>query len=321
MKFLIRTPTMSPRSASSTSSCASSSSISTARLYSVLKNHVTRCSSAGKSCGSFTGRGGRSPGTSSLVSEMPLLPSSSLRWRRVLLKVSGEALLGDGSQNIDPKITMSIAREVAIITRLGVEVAIVVGGGNFFRGSKWVGSSGLDRASADHIGMMATVMNAIFLQASMESIGVPTRVQTAFRMAEVAEPYIRRRAIRHLEKGRVVIFGAGTGNPFFTTDTAAALRAAEINAEVVLKATNVDGVYDSDPRKNANATLLNHVSYRDVALKNLSVMDITAITLCQENHIPVVVFNLNKPGNISRALSGEQIGTLIDDTGLNLTTS
>jgi uridylate kinase len=200
-------------------------------------------------------------------------------------------------------------------------VAIVVGGGNFFRGSKWVGSSGLDRASADHIGMMATVMNAIFLQASMESIGIPTRVQTAFRMAEVAEPYIRRRAIRHLEKGRVVIFGAGTGNPFFTTDTAAALRAAEINAEVVLKATNVDGVYDSDPRKNANATLLNHVSYRDVALKNLSVMDITAITLCQENHIPVVVFNLNKPGNISRALSGEQIGTLIDDTGLNLTTS
>ncbi|CAK9197029.1 unnamed protein product [Sphagnum troendelagicum] len=267
------------------------------------------------------GSGLRSPGTSSLVSEMPLLPSSSLRWRRVLLKVSGEALLGDGSQNIDPKITMSIAREVAIITRLGVEVAIVVGGGNFFRGSKWVGSSGLDRASADHIGMMATVMNAIFLQASMESIGVPTRVQTAFRMAEVAEPYIRRRAIRHLEKGRVVIFGAGTGNPFFTTDTAAALRAAEINAEVVLKATNVDGVYDSDPRKNANATLLNHVSYRDVALKNLSVMDITAITLCQENHIPVVVFNLNKPGNISRALSGEQIGTLIDDTGLNLTTS
>ncbi|KAH8947927.1 hypothetical protein BDL97_11G070000 [Sphagnum fallax] len=249
------------------------------------------------------GSGLRSPGTSSLVSEMPLLPSSSLRWRRVLLKVSGEALLGDGSQNIDPK------------------VAIVVGGGNFFRGSKWVGSSGLDRASADHIGMMATVMNAIFLQASMESIGVPTRVQTAFRMAEVAEPYIRRRAIRHLEKGRVVIFGAGTGNPFFTTDTAAALRAAEINAEVVLKATNVDGVYDSDPRKNANATLLNHVSYRDVALKNLSVMDITAITLCQENHIPVVVFNLNKPGNISRALSGEQIGTLIDDTGLNPTTS
>ncbi|CAM6127364.1 unnamed protein product [Calypogeia fissa] len=239
----------------------------------------------------------------------------NFRWRRVLLKVSGEALAGDGTGNIDPKITMSIAREVAAITRLGVEVAIVVGGGNFFRGASWVGSSGLDRASADHIGMMATVMNAIFLQASMESLGVPTRVMTAFRMAEVAEPYIRRRAIRHLEKGRVVIFGAGTGNPFFTTDTAAALRAAEINAEVVLKATNVDGVYDRDPRKNSNAVLLDHVSYREVALERLAVMDITAITLCQENNIPVVVFNLNQAGNISKALSGVRIGTLIDTVG------
>ncbi|KAL3680578.1 hypothetical protein R1sor_023534 [Riccia sorocarpa] len=163
--------------------------------------------------------------------------------------------------------------------------------------------------------MMATVMNAIFLQASMESIGVPTRVMTAFRMAEVAEPYIRRRAVRHLEKGRVVIFGAGTGNPFFTTDTAAALRAAEINAEVVLKATNVDGVYDKDPRKNPDATLLEHVSYREVAIQRLSVMDITAITLCQENCIPVVVFNLNQSGNITKALSGQRIGTLIDNEG------
>ncbi|CAM6129633.1 unnamed protein product [Calypogeia fissa] len=239
----------------------------------------------------------------------------NFKWRRVLLKVSGEALAGDGTGNIDPKITMSIAREVAAITRLGVEVAIVVGGGNFFRGASWVGSSGLDRASADHIGMMATVMNAIFLQASMESLGVPTRVMTAFRVAEVAEPYIRRRAIRHLEKGRVVIFGAGTGNPFFTTDTAAALRAAEINAEVVLKATNVDGVYDRDPRKNSNAVLLDHVSYREVALERLAVMDITAITLCQENNIPVVVFNLNQAGNISKALSGVRIGTLIDTVG------
>ncbi|KAG0553474.1 hypothetical protein M758_12G014700 [Ceratodon purpureus] len=218
--------------------------------------------------------------------------SYPFRWRRVLLKVSGEALSGDGTQNIDPKITMSIAREVAAITRLGVEVAIVVGGGNFFRGAHWVGASGLDRASADQIGMMATVMNAIFLQASMESLGVPTRVQTAFRIHEVAEPYIRRRAIRHLEKGRVVIFGAGTGNPFFTTDTAAALRAAEIGAEVVLKATNVDGVYDSDPKKNKDATLLEHVSYREVAIKGLSVMDITAITLCQENCIPGIASHL-----------------------------
>ncbi|MCO5611547.1 hypothetical protein L7F22_065800 [Adiantum nelumboides] len=237
------------------------------------------------------------------------------KWRRVLLKVSGEALSGDGRQNIDPKITMSIATEIAAITKLGIQVAVVVGGGNFFRGSAWAGASGLDRATADYIGMMATVMNAIFLQASMESIGVQTRVQTAFKMAEIAEPYIRRRAIRHLEKGRVVIFGAGTGNPFFTTDTAAALRAAEINAEAMLKATNVDGVFDSDPKKNPNAALLEHISYREVSSKGLSVMDATAITLCQENFIPVVVFNLQMPGNISKALMGQKIGTLIDQRG------
>ncbi|XP_057525112.1 uridylate kinase PUMPKIN, chloroplastic [Amaranthus tricolor] len=233
------------------------------------------------------------------------------KWQRVLLKVSGEALAGDNTQNIDPKVTMAIAREVASVTRLGIEVAIVVGGGNIFRGSSWAGSSGLDRSSADYIGMLATVMNAIFLQATMESIGIPTRVQTAFRMSEVAEPYIRRRAVRHLEKGRVVIFAAGTGNPFFTTDTAAALRCAEINAEVVLKATNVDGVYDKDPRQNPDAQLLNTLSYHDVTSKELSVMDMTAITLCQENNIPVVVFNLNKEGNISRAIKGETVGTII----------
>lgn len=233
------------------------------------------------------------------------------KWQRVLLKVSGEALAGDNAQNIDPKVTMSIAREVASVTRLGIEVAIVVGGGNIFRGSTWAGCSGLDRSSADYIGMMATVMNAIFLQATMESIGIPTRVQTAFRMSEVAEPYIRRRAIRHLEKGRVVIFAAGTGNPFFTTDTAAALRCAEINAEVVLKATNVDGVYDKDPRQNLDAQLLDTLSYQDVTSKELSVMDMTAITLCQENNIPVVVFNLNKEGNISKAIQGERVGTII----------
>lgn len=235
----------------------------------------------------------------------------SYKWRRVLLKVSGEALAGDNMQNIDPKVTMSIAREVASVTRFGVEVAIVVGGGNIFRGASWVGSSGLDRSSADYIGMLATVMNAIFLQATMESIGIPTRVQTAFRMSEVAEPYIRRRAVRHLEKGRVVIFAAGTGNPFFTTDTAAALRCAEINAEVVLKATNVDGVYDEDPKCNPNAQLLDDLCYQDVTTRDLSVMDMTAITLCQENNIPVVVFNLNKPGNIAKAIVGERVGTLI----------
>ncbi|KAL0343153.1 UNVERIFIED_CONTAM: Uridylate kinase [Sesamum angustifolium] len=242
------------------------------------------------------------------------LEKPSFKWRRVLLKVSGEALAGDQTQNIDPKITMAIAREVASVTRLGIEVAIVVGGGNIFRGASWAGSSGLDRSSADYIGMLATVMNAIFLQATMESIGIPTRVQTAFRMSEVAEPYIRRRAVRHLEKGRVVIFAAGTGNPFFTTDTAAALRSAEINAEVVLKATNVDGVYDDDPRRNPNARLLDTLTYQDVISKELSVMDLTAITLCQENNIPVVVFNLNKPGNISKAIRGESVGTFIGGT-------
>ncbi|KAG2604166.1 hypothetical protein PVAP13_4NG049100 [Panicum virgatum] len=237
------------------------------------------------------------------------------RWQRVLLKVSGEALAGDHTENIDPKITMAIAREVASVTKLGVEVAIVVGGGNIFRGASWAGCSGLDRSSADYIGMLATVMNAIFLQATMESIGIPTRVQTAFRMSEVAEPYIRRRAVRHLEKGRVVIFAAGTGNPFFTTDTAAALRCAEINAEVVLKATNVDGVYDADPRQNPNARLLETVSYNEVTTRDLSVMDMTAITLCQENNIPVVVFNLQKPGNIAKAIVGEKVGTFIGCTG------
>ncbi|KAG7034435.1 pyrH, partial [Cucurbita argyrosperma subsp. argyrosperma] len=211
----------------------------------------------------------------------------SYKWRRVLLKVSGEALAGDRLQNIDPKVTMAIAREVAAVTRLGIEVAIVVGGGNIFRGSSWAGCSGLDRSSADYIGMLATVMNAIFLQATMESIGIPTRVQTAFRMSEVAEPYIRRRAVRHLEKGRVVIFAA---------------------------ATNVDGVYDDDPKQNTNARLLETLTYQEVTSKDLSVMDMTAITLCQENNIPVVVFNLTKPDNISKAIKGERVGTLIGGT-------
>ncbi|CAH9120242.1 unnamed protein product [Cuscuta europaea] len=249
-----------------------------------------------------------------VIMDNDTLSKPSFKWRRVLLKVSGEALAGDQTQNIDPKITMSIAREVASVTRLGIEVAIVVGGGNIFRGSSWAGISGLDRSSADYIGMLATVMNAIFLQATMESIGIPTRVQTAFKMSEVAEPYIRRRAVRHLEKGRVVIFSAGTGNPFFTTDTAAALRCAEINAEVVLKATNVDGVYDDDPEQNPDACLQDSLSYHDVISKDLSVMDMTAVTLCQENNIPVVVFNLNKPGNIAKAIKGERVGTLIGDT-------
>ncbi|XP_019177258.1 PREDICTED: uncharacterized protein LOC109172545 [Ipomoea nil] len=282
-------------------------------------NHlVIRCCSSdlGPSPDSFNGRKHQfsSMAPFGVGMDDDAMSKPSFKWRRVLLKVSGEALAGDQSQNIDPKITMAIAREVATVTRLGFEVAIVVGGGNIFRGSSWAGCSGLDRSSADYIGMLATVMNAIFLQATMESIGIPTRVQTAFRMSEVAEPYIRRRAVRHLEKGRVVIFAAGTGNPFFTTDTAAALRCAEINAEVVLKATNVDGVYDDDPKRNPNAHLQDCLSYQDVTSKDLNVMDMTAITLCQENNIPIVVFNLNKPGNIAKAIKGERVGTLIGGT-------
>ncbi|KAG8079141.1 hypothetical protein GUJ93_ZPchr0007g3921 [Zizania palustris] len=243
------------------------------------------CAASPNSSSNFGGQASLMP-PFSLTLDKGSRSKNPYRWQRVLLKVSGEALAGDHTENIDPKITMAIAREVASVTRLGVEVAIVVGGGNIFRGASWAGCGGLDRSSADYIGMLATVMNAIFLQATMESIGIPTRVQTAFRMSEVAEPYIRRRAIRHLEKGRVVIFAAGTGNPFFTTDTAAALRCAEINAEVVLKATNVDGVYDADPKCHANARLLDTVSYHEVTTRDLSVMDMTAITLCQENNIP-----------------------------------
>ena len=233
--------------------------------------------------------------------------SHSLRWTRVMLKVSGEALQGDGAFGIDPKVVRRVAKEVAAATMKGLQVAIVVGGGNFFRGrDAW---EGLDHATADYIGMLATAMNAISLQSTLENLGVPVRVQTAIDMKEVAEPYIRRRAIRHLEKGRVVIFGGGTGNPFFTTDTAAALRAAEINAQAVLKATKVDGVYDDDPNTNPDAKLHSSLSYRDVVSNNLSVMDETAITLCKENNIPVVVFNINTEGNVTRALCGADIGT------------
>ncbi|CAH1421728.1 unnamed protein product [Lactuca virosa] len=284
-------------SASSTGRAISSVTISYSPLLGFLKpnhrhNHISygfnsKYSSMAINCSSS--ENGRSSDSRAFSLNENGKARGSVKWQRVLLKVSGEALSGDGEQNIDPKVTMSIAREVADVTRLGIEVAIVVGGGNIFRGASWAGSSGLDRSSADYIGMLAT----------------------HFRMSEVAEPYIRRRAIRHLEKGRVVIFAAGTGNPFFTTDTAAALRCAEINAEVVLKATNVDGVYDEDPRNNPEARLLDSLTYQEVTSRDLSVMDMTAITLCQENNIPVVVFNLGKPGNIAKAIKGERVGTLI----------
>jgi uridylate kinase len=231
-------------------------------------------------------------------------------YQRVLLKLSGEALMGDLSYGIDAGVVQSIAQEITEVIQNGVQVAIVVGGGNIFRGIKGA-AAGMDRATADYIGMIATVMNAMTLQDALERNGVPTRVQTAIEMKEVAEPYIRRRAIRHLEKGRVVIFGAGSGNPYFTTDTTAALRAAEINAEVVFKATRVDGIYDSDPRTNPHARRYQSLTYGHVLTQDLRVMDGTAIALCRDNNIPVIVFDLSVKGNIRRALMGESIGTIV----------
>lgn len=231
-------------------------------------------------------------------------------YQRVLLKLSGEALMGSLGYGIDPIVVQSIAQEVAKVVSEGIQIAIVVGGGNIFRGVK-AASAGMDRATADYVGMIATVMNAITLQDALEQVGVPTRVQSAIAMQEVAEPYIRRRAIRHLEKKRVVIFGAGSGNPFFTTDTTAALRAAEIDAEVIFKATKVDGVYDSDPHLNPNARRYQTLTYGHVLNQDLRVMDTTAIALCKENNIPIMVFDLSVSGNIYRAVMGESIGTLV----------
>lgn len=233
-----------------------------------------------------------------------------IAYKRVLLKLSGEALMGELAYGIDPVVVQSIAQEVAEVVAAGVQVAIVVGGGNIFRGIKGA-AAGMDRATADYIGMIATVMNAMTLQDSLERIGVPTRVQTAISMQEVAEPYIRRRAIRHLEKGRVVIFGAGSGNPFFTTDTTAALRAAEIGADVVFKATKVDGVYDSDPKVNPQAKRYQTLTYGHVLAQDLRVMDSTAIALCKDNNISIMVFDLSVSGNIRRAVMGEPIGTIV----------
>lgn len=233
-------------------------------------------------------------------------------YKRVLLKLSGEALMGNLSYGIDADVVNAIAQEIAEVIEQGVQVAVVVGGGNIFRGIKGA-AGGMDRATADYIGMIATVMNAMTLQDALERMGVPTRVQTAIAMQEVAEPYIRRRAIRHLEKARVVIFGAGSGNPFFTTDTTAALRAAEISAEVVFKATKVDGVYDADPKTNPSARRFQSLTYSHVLAHDLRVMDGTAIALCKDNNIPIMVFDLSVRGNIKRALMGEAIGTLVGE--------
>ncbi|MCY7277137.1 MAG: UMP kinase [Phormidesmis sp. CAN_BIN44] len=233
-----------------------------------------------------------------------------ITYRRILLKLSGEALMGDLSYGIDPAIVNGIAEEVSEIAATGVQIAIVVGGGNIFRGVKGA-AAGMDRATADYIGMIATVMNAMTLQDALEHLGVPTRVQTAIAMQEVAEPYIRRRAMRHLEKGRVVVFGAGSGNPFFTTDTTAALRAAEIGADVLFKATKVDGVYDADPTLNPDAKRFKSLTYSHVLTHDLKVMDSTAIALCKDNNIPIIVFDLSVAGNVRRAVMGESIGTIV----------
>jgi uridylate kinase len=233
-----------------------------------------------------------------------------MTYHRVLLKLSGEALMGDLGYGIDPKVVADIAQEISEVVKSGIQIVIVVGGGNIFRGVK-AASAGMDRATADYIGMIATVMNAMTLQDALERIGVPTRVQTAIAMQEIAEPYIRRRAIRHLEKGRVVIFGAGSGNPFFTTDTTAALRAAEIDAEVIFKATKVDGIYDADPKINPHARRYQSLTYGHVLAHDLRVMDSTAIALCKENNIPILVFDLSVRGNIVRAAKGEAVGTIV----------
>jgi uridylate kinase len=231
-------------------------------------------------------------------------------YRRVLIKLSGEAFMGRREYGIDPETVNTIADELAEVHRLGIQLAVVVGGGNIFRGMA-ASARGMERATADYVGMLATVMNSLALQDALEKRGVHTRVQTAIEMQAVAEPYIRRRAIRHLEKGRVVIFAAGTGNPYFTTDTTAALRALEINAEAILKATMVDGVYDSDPLKNPDAVMYTSLNYIEVLQQNLKVMDATAVSLCMDNALPIIVFNMTVPGNIMRVLFGEKIGTIV----------
>jgi uridylate kinase len=237
-------------------------------------------------------------------------PVEKPRFWRVLLKLSGEALMGGQGFGVDPAMAARIAEEIAELHAVGVQVAATVGGGNIVRGIS-VSAAGMDRVSGDYMGMLATVINALALQNALEKLGVHTRVQSAIEMKEVAEPFIRRRAIRHLEKGRVVIFGAGTGNPYFSTDTAAALRAMEIGAEAILKATKVDGIYDSDPMLNPSAKLFEKLTYREVLEKGLRVMDTTAITLCMENQLPIIIFNLLRHGNIKEVVLGSHVGSII----------
>ena len=236
--------------------------------------------------------------------------SQTLAYRRILLKISGEALIGSQGYGIDANMLQYLAGEIKIAHQLGAELALVIGGGNIFRGTE-ASIYGIERVTADYMGMLATVINALSLQSALEQVGVITRVQTAFEMKAFAEPYIRRRAIRHLEKGRVVIFAAGTGNPFFTTDTTAALRAAEIDAEIILKGTKVDGIYDDDPLTNPEAVKIDQLTYLDVLQRGLKIMDAAAISLCMENQLPIVVYDISRPGSVRSILEGKHIGTFV----------
>jgi uridylate kinase len=232
------------------------------------------------------------------------------KYKRILLKLSGESLMGKRNYGIDPQVIAQYAQDIKSVTDLGVQVAIVIGGGNIYRGMDSE-ETGIERAQGDYMGMLATVINGMALQSGLEKVGLFTRLQSAIKMEQIAEPYIRRRAIRHLEKGRVVIFGAGTGNPYFTTDTAASLRAVEIGADVILKGTRVDGIYSADPEVDATATLYRTISFEEVYRNNLNVMDMTAFTLCQENNLPIIVFDMNTPGNLLKVVIGEKVGTLV----------
>lgn len=234
------------------------------------------------------------------------------KYKRILLKLSGESLMGDKSFGMDPSVIEQYARDIKGITELGVQVAVVIGGGNIYRGMNEK-ETGIERAHGDYMGMLATVINGMAVQAMLEKVGVYTRLQSAIKMEQIAEPYIRRRAIRHLEKGRVVIFGAGTGNPYFTTDTAGSLRAIEIQADVILKGTRVDGIYSADPEKDKTATKYSRITFQECISKNLKIMDMTAFTLCMENQLPIIVFDMNKMGNLHRVVSGEKVGTLVEN--------
>jgi len=231
--------------------------------------------------------------------------------KRVLLKLSGESLMGDKDYGIDDKMLNAYADEIIAVSKSGVQLAIVIGGGNIYRGIQ-AAANGFDRVQGDHMGMLATMINSLALQSALEAKGQSTRLQSAIKMEQIAEPFIRRRAVRHLEKGRIVIFGSGTGNPYFTTDTAASLRAIEIEADVILKGTRVDGIYTADPEKDPTATKYERISFTEVYEKGLNVMDLTAFTLCNENKLPIIVFDMNKPGNLRRVVSGERVGTLVE---------